>query len=201
MLHLLCSSHERHGGRDSMENVNRLYVGLLTALALCKYSLASWNATEEPASPTESLCHHHSNGNNCTVTTATTETPWSGHFSECPEELRYYCIHGDCRYVTEQKTPSCRCHDGYMGHRCEYLNLGWLTEERQIIIYCSIAGLVVLILFIVFIWIYAHHRSRRRGMRRRREGTGNGTEKLPMMDTNVAHSVPESAEPTHTYSA
>ncbi|KAM8871999.1 probetacellulin isoform 1-T1 [Synchiropus picturatus] len=183
-----------------MENVNRLYVGLLTALALCKYSQASWNGTREPASPTESLCHHRSNGNNCTVTTATTETPWSGHFSECPKELQYYCIHGDCRYVTEQKTPSCRCHDGYDGARCEYLILGWLTDKQQIIIYCAIAGLVVLILFIVFICIHAHRRSRRRGMRRQREGTRNGTEKLHMMDTNATHSIAESAEPTHTNS-
>ncbi|KAM8872000.1 probetacellulin isoform 2-T2 [Synchiropus picturatus] len=149
-----------------MENVNRLYVGLLTALALCKYSQASWNGTREPASPTESLCHHRSNGNNC----------------------------------TEQKTPSCRCHDGYDGARCEYLILGWLTDKQQIIIYCAIAGLVVLILFIVFICIHAHRRSRRRGMRRQREGTRNGTEKLHMMDTNATHSIAESAEPTHTNS-
>lgn len=31
-----------------------------------------------------------------------------GHFSKCPDSLKSYCVHGECRYVTEQKAPSCR---------------------------------------------------------------------------------------------
>ncbi len=33
---------------------------------------------------------------------------WGGHFSKCPEELTHYCVHGECRYIQEQKAPSCR---------------------------------------------------------------------------------------------
>lgn len=33
---------------------------------------------------------------------------WHGHFSQCPEELTNYCIHGNCRYIPERKAPSCR---------------------------------------------------------------------------------------------
>lgn len=138
---------------------------------------------------------------------------WTGHFSECPEELTHYCIHGDCRYIREQEAPSCRweippeghgdwekcrweedkkekfkarrnrtderggsvvllsvtwnklkyhpppplpsssarCQRGYIGSRCEYLDLDWrIGEKRQIVIVCIIAGLVLLVLLIVF---------------------------------------------------
>lgn len=110
--------------------------------------------------------------------------PWHGHFSQCPEELTDYCVHGDCRYLQEHKTPSCRweedmwwwrrteiwkkkqnkktfwqrsllclrCEHGFVGSRCEYLDLDWWKGEKQeIIIICIIAGLVLLILLILFI--------------------------------------------------
>ena len=43
-----------------------LFVFLAAALALCKYSLAEWNATDESANRTVSHCQHHGNGDNCT---------------------------------------------------------------------------------------------------------------------------------------
>ncbi|XP_047425025.1 probetacellulin [Mugil cephalus] len=189
-----------------MATAYRLCVGIVTALAVCKYSLAEWNATEEPAVQN---CHRHGDGDNCTVSptdaTDTTDTDqWSGHFSSCPEELLHYCIHGECRYVEEQKTQSCRCHHGYVGSRCEYVDLGpRIADPRQIIIVCIIAGLVMIILLIVFVCICSHRRCRlcrRRG--RRREEPRNGTEKLRMMDTGAAHaaSTPDAAEAPHTNS-
>lgn len=33
---------------------------------------------------------------------------WSGHFSECPDKYINYCVHGSCRFVQEQNTPTCR---------------------------------------------------------------------------------------------
>lgn len=33
---------------------------------------------------------------------------WNGHFSKCPKELTNYCVHGECRYIEEQKAPSCK---------------------------------------------------------------------------------------------
>ncbi|XP_040014168.1 probetacellulin [Xiphias gladius] len=183
-----------------MAKVYRLYVGIVTALALCKHCLAEGNGADEPANRTSSHCHRHGNGHNCTDTTDT--GPWNGHFSKCPEELAHYCIHGDCRYIKEQKSPSCRCHPGFIGSRCEYVDLDWrIGEKRQIIIACIIAGLVFLILLIVFICICSHRRyrlCRRRG--RRREEPRNGTEKLSMMDTGATHTtlMPDSTEPTRT---
>lgn len=188
-----------------MAKVCGLYVGVVTALALCKYSLAEWNATDESANRTESLGHHHGNGDNCTVSpTDPIDTgQWTGHFSECPEELTHYCIHGDCRYIREQEAPSCRCQRGYIGSRCEYLDLDWrIGEKRQIVIVCIIAGLVLLVLLIVFMCFCSHRRCRlwRRRGRRREEEHRNGTEKLPMMDAGAPHTTSRtgSTEAAHT---
>ncbi|XP_030005841.1 probetacellulin [Sphaeramia orbicularis] len=135
-----------------MAQVYRLYMGILTGLALCKYSLAEWNATDESANRTVSQCHRHGNGGNCTDTLD--KEQWDDHFSKCPEELMYYCIHGDCRYIKDQNTPSCRCQRGYIGSRCEYMDLDWLKgDKRQILIICVVTGLVLLILLLVFICI------------------------------------------------
>ncbi|XP_022064242.1 probetacellulin isoform X2 [Acanthochromis polyacanthus] len=179
-----------------MAKVYKLYVAIIAALALCKYCLAEGNATDETANRTVPHCHRHGDRDNCTDT-----GQWSGHFSKCPEHLQHYCIHGDCRYVKEQKTPSCRCWSGYHGSRCEYANLDPLIGNRQIIIYCTIAVLVLIILLIVFICICSHRRCRLcRRRRRRREEPRNGTEKLNMMDTSATNttSTPDSTEPLHT---
>ncbi|XP_023120400.1 probetacellulin isoform X2 [Amphiprion ocellaris] len=167
-----------------------------SALALCKYCLAEGNATDESANRTVPHCHRHGDTDNCTE-------QWSGHFSKCPEELQNYCIHGECRYVEDQNAPSCRCWFGYDGPRCEFVILDPLIDNRQIIIGCTIAGLVLIILLIVFICICSHRRCRlcrRRG--RRREEPRNGTEKLSMMDTGATHTTltPDSTEPLHTNS-
>lgn len=129
---------------------------MVTALALCKYSLAELNTTEQPANNTVSL-HHQGNTNNFkdSIETAT-QAKKSGHFTKCTKELRQYCIHGSCRFVKEQNTPSCRCERGYIGSRCEYVDLASrLGDKRQIIVVCVIAALVFLILLITFICICA----------------------------------------------
>ncbi|XP_076014564.1 probetacellulin isoform X2 [Genypterus blacodes] len=133
-----------------MAEAYRVCVAVVTALALCKYSVAEWNATDEPANRTVSSCHH---GNNCTDI-KDTEEEWSGHFSVCPRELKHFCIHGTCRYVKEQKMPSCMCDHGFVGSRCEYVELDWqIGEQRKIIIASVITGLVLLVLLVVFICI------------------------------------------------
>ncbi|XP_041826194.1 probetacellulin [Melanotaenia boesemani] len=185
-----------------MAKVNRLYIGALTVLALCKYCLAEWNSTDKSANRTVSQCHLHGDRDNCTDTEETGQ--WNGHFSECPEDLTYYCVHGECRYIKEQETPSCRCQSGYTGSRCEYVDLDWLIgERRQIIIACVIAGLVFLVIVIVFICICSNRRCRRFWQRRtRREEPRNGTEKLSMMVTSGTHTplTADLNETTHTNS-
>ncbi|XP_067106572.1 probetacellulin [Osmerus mordax] len=192
-----------------MATPHNLCVSMLTALLFCKYSLTESNTTttvmvaattvtEQPGNRT-TACRHNSNRNNCTDSKDTGQ--WSGHFSKCPKELRHYCIHGVCRYVQEQNTPSCRCERGYVGARCEYVDLGLrVAERRQIIIACVIAGLVFLILLIVFICICTHRRQgvcRRRG---RREESRNSTEKLHMVITSAGtHEPPlDATETSHT---
>uniref|UniRef100_A0A8C6P696 Betacellulin, epidermal growth factor family member n=1 Tax=Nothobranchius furzeri TaxID=105023 RepID=A0A8C6P696_NOTFU len=130
------------------------------ALALCKYCLAEWNTTHKSANQTVSNCNLHGDRDNCTEGAKPEETdPWNEHFSKCPEELMYYCIHGECRYIKEQNAPSCRCQSQYMGARCEYVSLDWQIGERQrIIIGSVVAGLIVLMALIVSVCIYSHRR-------------------------------------------
>ncbi|XP_075899826.1 probetacellulin isoform X2 [Nelusetta ayraudi] len=84
-----------------MAKVYRLYVGIATALALCKYPMAD-QVTDSPANATASVCPPHHNGDNCTDT-----DPWEGHFSECPKNLTGFCVHGVCRYLKEHWTAAC----------------------------------------------------------------------------------------------
>ncbi|XP_054908514.1 probetacellulin isoform X1 [Poeciliopsis prolifica] len=171
-----------------MAKLHRLYVLLLTALALWRRCLAEWNATDGSSNQTASVCQ-----DNCTAEKDTEQS--NGHFSDCPKELLYYCIHGDCRYIKEQKAPSCRCHNNYEGARCEYVSLGWLIGDRgQIIIGCSIAVLLLLMILVISICVCSHRRCRTCGRSRRQtEELRNGTEKRSMLDL----STPESTEPTH----
>lgn len=41
----------------------------------------------------------------------------------CLRKYKDYCIHGECRYLQEFRTPSCKCLPGYHGHRCHGLTL------------------------------------------------------------------------------
>ncbi|RVE65916.1 hypothetical protein OJAV_G00121030 [Oryzias javanicus] len=183
-----------------MAEVYKLYMGIITALALCKYSLAEWNSTGELTNRTVSACHLHGDRDNCTGKEDTGD--WTGHFSRCPEEWTFYCVHGECRYVEEQKTPSCRCLSGYIGSRCQYVDLGWHTgERRHLIIGCIIAVLAFLIVLILSICICSNRRfrlwwRRRRRRRRRGEELKKETEKLKMMEASAA-SAADSTEMTH----
>ncbi|KAI1881998.1 hypothetical protein AGOR_G00246120 [Albula goreensis] len=156
-------------------------ISLLTALALCKYSWADWNVTQEPANESVS-CGPHGNGSNCSDAAETAK--WSGHFTKCPKEYTHYCIHGECRFVREQNTPSCICPIGYIGSRCEYIDFdSHIGDQKQIIIACVIAALVFLILLIVFICICSHRHKLCRRRKKRKDEKAEEMEKLNMMST------------------
>uniref|UniRef100_A0A8C7GLP7 Betacellulin, epidermal growth factor family member n=1 Tax=Oncorhynchus kisutch TaxID=8019 RepID=A0A8C7GLP7_ONCKI len=146
-------------------------------------------------------CLTHLSLDSYSIETAT-QAKKSGHFTKCPKELRQYCIHGSCRFVKEQNTPSCRCERGYIGSRCEYVDLASrLGDKRQIIVACVIAVLVFLILLITFICICAHRHKLCRRKRGRKEEMRNGTEKLNMimmMNTNGMHVASDSVETSDT---
>ncbi|XP_036385001.1 probetacellulin isoform X1 [Megalops cyprinoides] len=171
---------------------------LFTAVALCKYSQAEWNATQEATNKSVSYSPH-GNGSNHTVMAETAK--WSGHFSKCPREFKHYCIHGKCRFVKEQNTPLCICPSGYMGHRCEYVDFdSRIGDQRQIIIACVIAALIFLILLIVFICICAHRHKLCRRRKKRKEEKKEEIEKLNMMSTSneTRENVSANAETSET---
>ncbi|KAI7796230.1 probetacellulin [Triplophysa rosa] len=165
-----------------MDVTYRFILGIITAVALCKYSQAEWNTTQVTANSTVS-CHHHDNSSNCTD--SQDDHQWSGHFSECPKEFRHFCINGDCRFVKEQNTPSCRCEYGYIGTRCEYHDISQHVGEREkIVIACVVAVLVFLILFIIFICICSHKRYNPCRKKRRKNESVDEAEKLSSLNSN-----------------
>uniref|UniRef100_A0A8C2HX95 Betacellulin, epidermal growth factor family member n=1 Tax=Cyprinus carpio TaxID=7962 RepID=A0A8C2HX95_CYPCA len=172
-----------------MDRTRRFILGIITAVVLCKYSQAEWNTTKTP-------CNHHDNSSNCTD--SNDEHKWSGYFSKCPKEYRHYCIHGVCRFVKEQNTPSCRCEAGYTGTRCEYLDLNYHVEERRkIIIACVVAGLVFLILLIIFICVCTHKRYKPCRRKKRTKQTSAEDEKLSSLNTREALAAPVDTSDTN----
>lgn len=167
-----------------MDKTYTFILGIVTAFALCKYSRAEWNTTRVSGNITVS-CNHHDNSSNCTD--VKDDHSWSGHFSECPTEYMHYCINGDCRFVKEQNTPSCRCKTGYIGNRCQYHEMDPHKEEKEkIVIACVVAGLVFLILFIVFICICTNKRYNPCRKKKKKNKTADETEKLSSLNSNEA---------------
>ncbi|XP_074865969.1 proheparin-binding EGF-like growth factor [Carettochelys insculpta] len=41
----------------------------------------------------------------------------------CLRKYKDFCIHGECKYIRREKTPSCICQPGYHGERCHGLTL------------------------------------------------------------------------------
>ncbi|KAJ8287303.1 hypothetical protein GJAV_G00050020 [Gymnothorax javanicus] len=107
------------------------WIAVFAVLFLCKHSCAEWNVTQEPANRSVP-CGPHGNRSNCTeiITTA----KWSGHFTKCPQDYTHYCIHGKCRFVHEQDTPSCICPKGYIGPSAiiNRLHLHLHTAEKAV---------------------------------------------------------------------
>ncbi|KAM4636898.1 protransforming growth factor alpha-like [Discoglossus pictus] len=47
----------------------------------------------------------------------------SSLFAECPEAYTNFCYHGTCRFLVTEWEATCRCNKGYIGNRCQYLDL------------------------------------------------------------------------------
>ncbi|XP_073680615.1 probetacellulin [Garra rufa] len=178
-----------------MDRTRRFILGIIAAVVLCKYSQAEWNTTKTLANRTVSY-NHHDNCSNCTD--SNDDPKWSGHFSECPKEYTHYCIHGVCRFVKEQNTPSCRCEIGYIGTRCEYLDLDYhVGERRKIVIACVVAGLVFLILLIIFICVCTHKRYKPCRKKKRKKQTSHEDEKLNSLSAGEALAAPVDTSDTN----
>ncbi|TRY60895.1 hypothetical protein DNTS_035158 [Danionella cerebrum] len=106
---------------------------------------------------------------------------------QCPEDYQYFCIHGDCRFLKELNTPSCRCVIGYIGSRCEYLDYDFRVEEqRKIVIACGVAGLIFLILLIVFICVCSHKKYKPCRKKKRIKERIDEDEKLSSLNSHEA---------------
>ncbi|XP_049645827.1 probetacellulin [Suncus etruscus] len=95
-------------------------------------------------------------GENCTAAT-TTQSEWTGHFSQCPKQYNQYCINGRCRFLVAEQTPSCVCEEGYVGARCERVDLFYQKEDRDhIVVICLVAVMAFLIILVVGICTCCH---------------------------------------------
>nr|P0DQX9.1 RecName: Full=OMEGA-myrmeciitoxin(02)-Mc1a; Short=MIITX2-Mc1a; Short=OMEGA-MIITX(02)-Mc1a; Flags: Precursor [Myrmecia chrysogaster] len=41
----------------------------------------------------------------------------------CPDNLKDYCIHGECHFLEDVQEPACLCETGYRGKRCHELSM------------------------------------------------------------------------------
>uniref|UniRef100_A0A493TNG4 Probetacellulin n=1 Tax=Anas platyrhynchos platyrhynchos TaxID=8840 RepID=A0A493TNG4_ANAPP len=107
---------------------------LLLCLALAS-GLALFSCVGADANVTEGLPCEGCAGN-------VTQLRRRGHFSRCPEEYRHYCVKGRCRFLVAEAAPACVCEPGYMGARCELVDIFPLRGDRgQIVVISLIAGI------------------------------------------------------------
>ncbi|XP_048460846.1 probetacellulin-like isoform X2 [Rhincodon typus] len=96
------------------------------------------------------------------ATASLIETPQSGHFTTCPKELMSYCIEGECRFIQSENKPSCVCKFGYIGSRCEFLDIFYLTGRRDKFIVVGLVLAILLLMIAIIITCFCVHRFRRR---------------------------------------
>uniref|UniRef100_A0A670ZLZ7 Transforming growth factor alpha n=1 Tax=Pseudonaja textilis TaxID=8673 RepID=A0A670ZLZ7_PSETE len=53
------------------------------------------------------------------------------HFNNCPDAHSTFCFHGTCRFLVQEEEPTCVCHSGYMGARCELADLLAVVADTQ----------------------------------------------------------------------
>nr|XP_060643328.1 protransforming growth factor alpha [Anolis sagrei ordinatus] len=45
------------------------------------------------------------------------------HFDTCPDAHSQFCVYGTCRFLVQEEKPACICQSGYVGTRCEHVDL------------------------------------------------------------------------------
>ncbi|XP_006156269.1 proheparin-binding EGF-like growth factor isoform X2 [Tupaia chinensis] len=81
----------------------------------------------------------------------------------CLRKYKDFCIHGECKYVKELRTPSCNCHPGYHGERCHGLTLPvenrlYTYDHTTILAVVAIVLSSVCLLVIVGLLMFRYHR-------------------------------------------
>ncbi|GAA6099310.1 tomoregulin-2a isoform X1 [Tachysurus ichikawai] len=82
-----------------------------------------------------------------------------GIYTPCPENYKNYCVHGVCEYPDMLSTPSCSCHSGFRGPKCDTKEYNVLYvvpgsgKVRYVLIASIIGALQVAIICVVVLCI------------------------------------------------
>uniref|UniRef100_A0A8C6HI94 Probetacellulin n=1 Tax=Mus spicilegus TaxID=10103 RepID=A0A8C6HI94_MUSSI len=172
-------------GHFTLSKVSSLFSGS-AGLAILHCVVADGNTTRTPET-NGSLCG--APGENCTGTTPRQKV--KTHFSRCPKQYKHYCIHGRCRFVVDEQTPSCICEKGYFGARCEQVDLFYLQQDRgQILVVSLIVVMVVFIILVIGVCTCCHPLRKHRKKRKEEKMETLDKDKTPIsediQETNIA---------------
>ncbi|KAG8141116.1 hypothetical protein E2320_006788 [Naja naja] len=81
------------------------------------------------------------------------------HFNNCPDAHSTFCFHGTCRFLVQEEEPTCVCHSGYMGARCELADLLAVvadTQKKQTITALVVVSIVASIV-VIMVCVLIHH--------------------------------------------
>nr|XP_008111290.1 PREDICTED: probetacellulin isoform X1 [Anolis carolinensis] len=157
-----------------------LLLGSTKGLAVFNCVTGNGNATTEQEAKKVSCSYPNEN-----CTDGTTEWRKGGHFSMCPEEYKYYCFKGRCRYIAVEEKPSCLCENGYTGARCDRLDLFYQrSEQGEIMVVSLIAIMVILIILVVCICICTHY-FKKKCRKRKEEEMGTFEKGLPVKTEDI----------------
>ncbi|XP_055481503.1 proheparin-binding EGF-like growth factor [Psammomys obesus] len=81
----------------------------------------------------------------------------------CLKKYKDFCIHGECRYLKDLRTPSCHCHPGYHGARCHGLTLPvenplYTYDHTTVLAVVAVVLSSVCLLVIVGLLMFRYHR-------------------------------------------
>ncbi|CAL8335569.1 unnamed protein product [Merluccius merluccius] len=94
------------------------------------------------------------------------------HFDDCPDSHSHFCFHGTCRFLILEETPTCVCHAGFVGVRCEHADLLAVVATNHgqqtvatVLVLCVI-GCVLTMLFCTLLhcWWRRDYERRRRAL-------------------------------------
>ncbi|KAH0623040.1 hypothetical protein JD844_030938 [Phrynosoma platyrhinos] len=100
--------------------------------------------------------HHRSGEGRFVCRPPVAAAVWS-HFSACPDSHSQFCFHGTCRFLLHEEKPACICQSGYIGSRCERVDLLAVVAANQkkqtitALVVVSVIACVVLIMVCVLI--------------------------------------------------
>ncbi|XP_044273405.1 protransforming growth factor alpha isoform X2 [Varanus komodoensis] len=80
------------------------------------------------------------------------------HFDKCPDGHAKFCFHGTCRYLVQEEKPTCVCYSGFVGSRCEHVDLlavvaaNHKKQTLTLVVVVSVIASVALIVVCVLIF-------------------------------------------------